>query len=160
MIVRRGTFADIPELLVLAKRAHALSSNAHIEFDEPGAKLLAANSMTTKGACFFVAVDEGGVLEGLLVGIEQEFGYLRACYAIDVVSFAESAAAARALVERFETWAFGERRVAQIMLGITFGGRHARAMGHIYSRSGFKSVGGVYTKNAPEPVRAEARATS
>ncbi len=156
MIVRKGNFADIGEILVMAKRAHAKSENAHLRFDEPGAKLLAANCMTTKSACLFVAVADDRIA-GLIAGLEQEFGYLQASYAIDIATFAESAEAARALVERFETWAFGERRVAQIMLGITFGGRHARAMGHLYSRSGFKTAGGIYTKNAPQWAPAEAR---
>jgi hypothetical protein len=156
MIVRHGNFADVTELLALAKQAHAKSANAHLEFDESGAKLLAANCMTSKGACLFVAVEGDGHIEGAILGLEQEYGYLKASYAVDVATFARSAAAACALIERFETWAFGERRCAQIVLGITYGGRHARAMGHIYNRAGFHSVGGVYLKNA----RKEARATS
>lgn len=153
MIVRKGGFDDIPELLVIAKRAHALSQNRHLEFDDDGARLLAANSMTTKGACLFVAVDDR--VRGAILGLEQEYGYLRASYAIDIATFAETPAAARALVERFETWAFHDRRCSQVVLGMTFGGRHARAMGHLYTRAGFTSSGGVYIKNAP--VRAEAR---
>lgn len=157
MIVRRGNFADIGDLLVLARKAHALSENAHLEFDEPGAKLLAANCMTTKGACLFVAVTDCGKIVGLMLGLEQDFGYLKASYAVDLATFAQNRQAAQALIERFETWAFGERRVAQIMLGITFGGRHAKAMGHLYRRSGYKTAGGVFTKNAPAPIQAEAR---
>ena len=153
MIVRHGGFADVGELLALAKRAHAVSANARLEFDEQGAKLLAAECMTSKGACVFVAIEDDQIV-GAIFGLEQEYGYLKASYAVDIATFATSQKAVAALLERFETWAFGERRVAQIVLGITFGGRHGRAMGHLYNRAGYHSVGGVYLKNARSRVEA------
>ena len=143
MQIRKATFADIPEMIDLGKRGHSLSENRHLEFDEPGAKLFGAQCMSSNGLCAFVAEDEGRII-GLLLGQEQQWPYLKAKLATDCVFFAERCDAFRALMHAFEAWAFDERKVDQIVMGVTFGGNSSAPL---YKRMGFAQTGGTFIKN-------------
>lgn len=145
MKVRPAVFSDIPEMLVFGRAAHARSDGAHLEFDEDGARLLGAQCITTKRLCAFVAED-GGKIVGILLGQVQDYPYLKAQFATDVAFVSARFGAGRILLQRFIVWAFEERRVAQVMLGVSFGGKSAQSVA-FFKRMGFKRTGGIFVMN-------------
>lgn len=150
MIVRKATFADIPAMLEIGRRAHEASENADFPFDESGAKLLGAATMTQSGMCAFVAV-EGEKIVGVLLGQTDKIPYAKLKYATDIVFYAAKPGAGRALMERFTHWALEERRVDQMLLGVSFGGKSARSANAFYKRMGFATVGGLFIRNRSKP---------
>lgn len=146
MIVRKATFDDIPAMIAIGRDVHAQSENASYAFDESSAKLLGASAITMKTMCAFVAEDKD-VIVGVVIGSEDRLPYAKVKFATDIVLFARAPGAGRALLDRLTTWAFDERRVDQMLLGVSFGGKSARSATALYRRKGFAPVGGLYVKN-------------
>jgi hypothetical protein len=146
LIVRKATFGDIPAILELGKTGHAQSENAQYEFDEQGARLLVASCVSQKALCAFVAEQDGRIV-GFLLGQEDRLPYLKMRYATDLVLYAAHPGAGRRLVEVFTDWGLGQRKVDQMMLGVSFGGRSKTKAESFYTRLGFKPVGGIFIKN-------------
>lgn len=142
--IRAALMDDIESVVELGKRGHALSRNAKYAFDEPGAKLLMAQCICNKRMCAFVAVD-GDKIVGVLLGLDDTLPYLKLRIASDIVTYAESPGAGRQLLKRFTTWAFDERRVDQMLLGVTSG--NVTSTTAIYKRLGFEPVGAMFTRN-------------
>jgi L-amino acid N-acyltransferase YncA len=144
--VRRATFADIPEMLAMGKAAHAQSESAYLPFDEAGAKILGAQCMTSKTLCAFVAEHDGKIV-GLVLGQEQEFPYLKAKFATDVAFYAQHPGAGRRLLRRFIEWARLERKVDQVVLCVSFGGKDSTSF---FNRHGFRKTGGMFVMDCNE----------
>jgi len=150
MEIRRGTFDDVPGIVEIGKRGHADSENARYPFNEGKTKLLLAQMITGKRTCVFVAVN-GSEIVGFLLGQEEEYVYCDLRYATDIAVYAEAVGAGRALLDRFEKWAFEERKVDQLLLGVSHGGRSAKRTESLYRRRGFAHVGGIFTKQRSNP---------
>jgi len=130
-------------MIELGRRGHTRSENAHLEFNEAGANIMGVQCLSLPTRCAFV-VEVDHRIVGLLIGVEQGFGYLNARYATDVVLYADFPGAGRALLRRFIAWAFDERGVDQVMMGVSFGGKSARSTGAFYRRCGFRHTGGMF----------------
>lgn len=149
MDVRRATFDDVPEIIEVGKRGHAASDNAQYPFNEQKAKLLLAQLIVGKKTCLFVAIKDAKIV-GFLMGQEEEYVYCDLRYATDIAVYGEAPGAWRALMDRFEKWAFEERKVDQLLLGVSHTAEHAHRTNAIYRRRGFSNVGGLFTKNRSE----------
>ena len=145
MEVRAATFEDIPSIIEIGKRGHAASENGGYPFNEGKTKLLLAQLIVGKKTCLFVAV-KAGIIAGFLMGQEEEYVYCDLRYATDIAVYAEAVGAGRLLLDRFETWAFDERKVDQLLLGVSHGGASAKRTESLYHRRGFDHVGGIFTK--------------
>lgn len=145
MNLRKATFADINAMVEFGKAVHAKSENAHLEFDEPGARLLGAHCISMKGLCAFV-VEDAGKIVGILLGQVQDYPYLKASFATDVAFLSMRFGAGRLLLQRFRHWAFEERKVAQIVMGVSFGGKSAQSAA-FYKRMGYRRTGGIFVMN-------------
>lgn len=145
MEIRAATFEDIPAIIEVGKRGHAASDNAGYPFNEGKTKLLLAQLVIGKKTCLFVAVVSGEIV-GFLMGQEEEYVYCDLRYATDIAVYAEFVGAGRALLARFEKWAFEERKVDQLLLGVSHGGASAQRTESLYRRRGFAHVGGIFTK--------------
>lgn len=139
---------DIDAIIEIGKRGHAASANADYEIDEQRMKLLCATLIAGKRTCLFVAKRAGAVV-GVLLGQEDIFGYCKLRYATDIALYAEVPGAGRKLMQRFERWAFDERKVDQVVMGVMHGGKSARHTEALYGRAGFTYVGGLYVKRRP-----------
>jgi len=146
MLVRAATFDDVDAIIAIGKRGHAASANACYPFNESKTKLLLAQLIVGKRTCLFVA-EEDRVIVGFLMGQEEEYVYCDLRYATDIAVYAEMVGAGRALLARFERWAFEERKVDQLLLGVSHGGDSAKRTAALYTRRGFAHVGGIFTKN-------------
>lgn len=146
MDVRRATFDDVPAIIEIGKRGHAASDNAQYPFNEQRAKLLLAQLIVGKQTCLFVATD-GDKIVGFLMGQEEQYVYCDLKYATDIAVYGEAPGAWRALMDRFEKWAFEERKVDQLLLGVSHSAENAQRANALYRRRGFNNVGGLFTKN-------------
>lgn len=146
MEIREATFDDVPEIIEIGKRGHAASDNARFKFNEAKAKLLCAQLIVGKTTCLFVAVDNGKIV-GILLGQTEEYVYCNMRYATDIALYAEAPGAGRALLKRFEKWAFDEKKVDQLLMGVSFKAGQNRQAEAMYRRRGFAHVGGIFTKN-------------
>lgn len=145
MEVRRATFEDVPAIIEIGKRGHAASDNARYPFNEQKTKLLLAQLIVGKKTCLFVAIADAKIA-GFLMGQEEEYVYCDLRYATDIAVYAEVVGAGRALLSRFEQWAFEERKVDQLLLGVSHAGATAHRTESLYRRRGFDHVGGIFTK--------------
>lgn len=150
MEIRRAAFADIPTMIEIGRRAHEASENHIYKFDEPSARLLGAAAITQKTLCAFVAEHEGSIV-GIVVGQEDKLPYAKVRFATDIVLYAEKPGVGRKLMDRFTQWAFEERKVDQMLLGVSFGGKSARSANAFYKRMGFSPTGGLFVRNRSEP---------
>jgi hypothetical protein len=145
VIVRRATFDDIPAVVEMGRKAHAESENKQYSFDESGARLLVAACISQKTLCAFVAEKDG--LAGFLLGQEERYAFLKLRYATDLVVYATHPGAGRKLIDAFTDWGLNQRKVDQMLLGVSFGGRSKDKADSYYTRLGFTPVGGIYIKN-------------
>ncbi len=145
MEIRAAEMGDIEAIVEIGKRGHAASANAAYKFDEMKTKILCASLIVGKKTCLFVAKADD-VIVGILLGQEDEYGYCRLRYATDIAVYSETPGAGRALMRRFEKWAFEERKVDQLLLGVSHGGKSTKQTESLYRRAGFSHVGGIYTK--------------
>ena len=143
--VRLAEFDEIEAIIEFGRRGHAASENARYEFDEGRTKLLLATLIAGKRTCVFVAA-EGDKIVGLLLGQEDSYAYCKMRYATDIALYAEAPGAGRKLLKKFEEWAFEERKVDQLIMGVSYGGKSAKSASSLYSKLGFEPVGGIYTK--------------
>lgn len=146
MQVRAATFEDVPAIIEIGKRGHAASENARYPFNEGKTKLLLAQLIIGKKTCLFVA-EVDGKIAGFLMGQEEEYIYCDLRYATDIAVYAEAVGAGRKLLDRFEKWALEERKVDQVLLGVSHGGRSSSGVAALYKRMGYTAVGGIFTKN-------------
>lgn len=130
-------------MVELGQRGHAKSSLAQYKFDPDGARLVGAACIASKDRCAFVA-EANGKIVGVLLGCEQNYEYVKAKLATDLVYFAELPGAGAKLMRRFIDWALEERRVQQVLLSETFGGRAPEKSHAFYRRLGASHVGGMY----------------
>lgn len=143
--IRRGTFDDIPGIIAIGKRGHAASENARYPFNEGKTKLLLAQLIIGKQTCIFVAVKDEAIV-GFLLGQEETYVYCDLRYATDIAVYAEAVGAGRKLLDAFEHWAFVDRKVDQLLLGVSHGGASAQRTESLYRRRGYTHVGGIFTK--------------
>lgn len=143
--VRRAGFEDVEGIIEIGKRGHTASENARYPFNEQKTKLLLAQLIIGKKTCLFVAEIDGKIV-GFLMGQEEEYVYCDLRYATDIAVYAEAVGAGRRLLDRFEFWAFEERKVDQLLLGVSHGGASAKQTESLYRRRGFTHVGGIFTK--------------
>ncbi len=149
--VREARVDDLDAMIELGKRGHAKSANAGYKFDDQRARLLGLCCIIDKNKCAFVACEQTvdplcERLVGLLLGVDEEYPYIKMNYATDLAVFAEAPGAGRKLVESFSRWALDDRRVDQLLMGVSFGGKSARAANALYRRMGFTQDGGMFTK--------------
>ena len=145
MLIRAALMDEIEAIIELGKRGHVASENAQYEFDEGKTKLLLATLIAGKRTCVFVAV-EGDKIVGLLLGQEDSYPYCKMRYATDISLYAEVPGSGRKLLKKFEEWAFEERKVDQLIMGVSYGGKSVKSASSLYSKLGFEPVGGIYTK--------------
>ncbi len=142
----RGALLDEVEAIVdIGKRGHAASENAAFEFEEDRAKLMVASCVVNRGTCALVAV-EGDKIVGFLLGKEEQYPYIKMRYATDLAIYAEAPGAGRKLIAAFEKWAFEQRKVHQMILAVSHGGKSAKSTEALYGRLGYTHVGGLFTK--------------
>jgi ribosomal protein S18 acetylase RimI-like enzyme len=146
MEILAAEMGDIEAIVEIGKRGHAASANARYEFDEMKTKILCATLIAGKKTCLFVAKDAGKIV-GILLGQEDTYGYCKLRYATDIACYSETPGAGRALMRRFEKWAFEERRVDMMCLGVSHGGRSERSTIALYKRAGYEHMGGIFTKH-------------
>jgi len=147
LVCREARIEDLDAMIELGKRGHAKSANAMYKFDEPRAKLLGLSCILDKNKCALVAVGNETVIVGVLLGIEQEYSYIKMTYATDLAVYAEAPGGGRLLLQAFTKWALEDRKVDQLLMGVSFGGKSARAANALYTRMGFTQDGGLFTKN-------------
>ena len=151
--VRAAKMDDIEAMVALGKIGHARSALSKYEYDEGKSKLLAARLICTRRACVLVA-EANGKIVGFLLGLAEDHFYAKMSYASDVVTYADTPGSGIRLLRAFEKWAFEERKVDQLMMGVTFGGDEADRTASLYRRLGFTAVGGIFTKNRGTPCPA------
>lgn len=145
MEILAAEMGDIEAIVEIGKRGHAASANARYAYDEMKTKILCATLIAGKATCLFIAKVNGKVV-GILLGQEDTYGYCKLRYATDIAVYSETPGAGRALMRRFEKWAFEERKVDQLLLGVSHGGKSTKATESLYRRAGFAHVGGIFTK--------------
>ncbi len=146
MEILAAEMGDIEAIVEIGKRGHAASANARYAFDEMKTKILCATLIAGKATCLFISRDKGKIT-GILLGQEDTYGYCKLRYATDIAIYSETPGAGRALMRRFEKWAFEERKVDQLLLGVSHGGKSARGTEAMYRRMGYEHVGGIFTRN-------------
>ncbi len=144
MEIRKAVLDDVEALIEIGKRGHADSENAKYDFDEGRAKLLAAQCVVANRLCAFVAVVDGKIV-GFLLGQMETYPYIKMTYSTDLALYSEHPGAGRKLIERFKVWAFEERKVDQIILAVSHGGKSASHAAALYRRLGYEHVGGLFT---------------
>lgn len=144
--VRRALLDEVEAIVEIGKRGHADSENRRYEFDEGRARLLVASCVCNRRTIALVAVDESKRIVGFLLGKEDDYLYCKMRYATDIAIYSEAPGAGRKLIERFEKWAFEDRKADQMILAVSHGGKSAKSTGALYSRMGYGHVGGLFTK--------------
>lgn len=150
MIVRAATFDDVPQMVELGRQGHAKSDMSHFAFDETGAKFMAAVCIRNEDHCAFVAEHED-TLVGLVLGMSQEYDYMKAWYATDLLVYSARYGAGASIMKRFIQWALEERKVDRVMLGETYGGRSASKAEGWYAKLGARRVGGMFVIDRESP---------
>lgn len=153
--IRAAKFADIPEIVRLAKEALSRSKYADIANLEPvmvkdAAFYCIANHAPRPGGALAVVADTGDHLEGMFIGVVRPF---YECLDIKVASnliwYSSPSASANAglgMERYFRRWAnLAEGRVL-IRYGLNDAINGPMRIGRILERQGFAHVGNMYEK--------------
>jgi hypothetical protein len=135
VIVRAATFDDVPQMVALGRQGHAKSDMARFAFDATGAKFMAGVCIRNDDHCAFVAEHAGDIV-GLVLGMAQEYDYMKAQYATDILVYSARPGSGALLMRRFIKWALDERKVDRVMLGETYGGRSSSKAEGWYAQLG------------------------
>ncbi len=145
MEIRVALLDECEAIVEIGKRGHAASDNSVFAFEEDRARLLVAQCVVGRQTCALVAVVDDRIV-GFLLGKEEQYPYIKMRYATDLAIYAEAPGAGRRLIAAFEKWAFEQRKVHQMILAVSHGGKSAKATDSLYKRLGYKHVGGLFTK--------------
>lgn len=148
MPIRFATLQDMPSLLAVGDRMHALTRFSTHPY-ESGRLAQAFADVITKGQgkyAFLVAVNtQGQVVGGLLGVMEQHIfspGWCASVMHYDVLPEARGGGYAVRLLKAFEQWA-RNRKAIEINLGVNSGGDFER-VGKFASRMGYSKIGENY----------------
>ena len=148
MPIRFATMQDMPDLLAVGERMHALTRfRAHPYERERLEK--AFTDLITQGQgkyAFLVAANSHGQVVGGLLGVMEQHifspGWCASVMHYDVVPEARGGGYAVRLLKAFEQWA-KNRQAIEINLGINSGGDFER-VGRFASRMGYRKIGENY----------------
>ncbi len=150
MAIRFATVEDIPALVALGKRMHAITRFRAFDYDEQRiAQALRAAFMQGKGryVCFVAADGENQVVGALLAVLERHIfsdQIIASVMHYDVLPERRMGGYGLRLIKAFEQWA-KNRKVAEISFGINSGGEHQQ-VGVFARRIGFEPVGENFVK--------------
>ena len=148
MPIRFATLHDMPELLAIGERMHALTRfKAHpYERDKLAQTFEALISQGQGKYAFLVAANaQDQVVGGLLGVMEQHIfspGWCASVMHYDVLPEARGGGYAVRLLKAFEQWA-KNRKAIEINLGINSGGDFER-VGRFAARMGYSKIGENY----------------
>lgn len=148
MPIRFATLNDMPALLALGERMHALTRfKAHpFERDKLAQTFEALINQGQGKYAFLVAANaQGQVVGGLLGVMEQHIfspGWCASVMHYDVLPEARGGGYAVRLLKAFEQWA-RNRKAIEINLGINSGGDFER-VGRFAARMGYSKIGENY----------------
>jgi GNAT superfamily N-acetyltransferase len=148
MPIRFATLQDMPDLLALGERMHALTRFRAQPFDrERLAQTFTALITQGQGKYAFMvaAKAQGRVVGGLLGVMEQQIfspGWSASVMHYDVLPEARGGGYAVRLLKAFEQWA-KNRQAVEINLGINSGGDFER-VGRFAQRMGYSKIGENY----------------
>lgn len=160
MAIRFATLEDVPALVALGCRMHALTRFRNLDF-KPAKVAQALADVITKGKHKYVLLvatgGEGTVVGGLLGVIEQHIFSDQLTASVmhfDVLPEARMGGHGVRLLKAFETWC-ANRKVVEIAFGIN-SGEHLEVLGRFATRMGYAKTGENYLKrnsSAPAVVK-------
>ena len=138
MEVRRGTVANIPEIVDLLEEYHPTSNLKEVPFVRRDLVKILEYYMRARESCPLIAVSEGKIVGILLGTLEPFFFNKRRYYATDL--FFISNGGGMQLLNAFKEWAWGVR-ADRIIMGVSSGEDRADTFLEL---SGFEKTGGMY----------------
>jgi hypothetical protein len=138
MTVRRATFADIPDLMAMAKAEHGHSRFANIPFDPVRAEQTFRAFID--GMATVVFITERGFIMGML----QPLAFSRLWNAYEMAWYSEDGSGME-LLKAFNKWAKDMRAINIVVhnyAGMVAGHKFDRVL----ARKGFTPIGGTYMK--------------
>lgn len=151
MPIRFATVADIPALVALGKRMHAITRFKRFTYHEERVTKALHDAFERGNGRYvcFVAEGSGGQVAGALLAVleRQIFSELLTASVMhyDVLPEKRMGGYGVRLLKAFETWA-ANRKVAEIAFGVN-SGADADAVGRFASKMGFEKVGENFVKS-------------
>lgn len=158
-MVRSGEYTDVPIIMELISEAHEFSKYKDLTIDKDVLKLLilgAIQRMNVKGeggTCVYVYDDDG--VHGFIIGVtERIYHVAKEFRASDIFFYVTESyndpLAFRMLLKSFEEWAWSNKRVKKIDIGITDIIGEPRRLAAVLSRFGYNECGLMVEKYRPE----------
>ena len=153
MAIRFARLDDVPALVALGERMHALTRFRSLDF-EPAKVAQALTDVIGKGGhtyVFLVATGAGGKLVGGLLGVLEQHIFSDQLTAsvvhFDVLPEARMGGHGVRLLKAFETWC-ANRKVVEIAFGIN-SGEQLDTLARFAERMGYSKTGENYVKRTP-----------
>lgn len=151
MSIRPATFSDIPKMTALLQDGYERSKyvdRGRVDAQEAKQLLLGAvQRMEVRGvggACVYVA-EKDGELTGLIVGMTERVYHIGdRLRATDLFFYTKEDApkvTALALMKAFEAWATSNRKVIEIVLGVTDIVGDPERLARVYEKRGYARCG-------------------
>ncbi len=158
MAIRFAIVEDVPALVALGARMHALTRFRNLDF-RPDKVARALSDVITQGRhkyVFFVATSADGRIVGGLLGVLEQHIFSDQLTAsvmhFDVLPEARMGGHGMRLLKAFETWC-ANRKVLEIAFGVNSGADLQR-VGRFAERVGYVVVGTNYMKSLAGPTGA------
>lgn len=150
MTIRFATEKDIPSLLLVGQRMHALTRFRRFDFNAEKAKRACEQLIASgqKKYAFLVATDSANQVVGGLIGVLEQHIFSDQLTAsimhFDVLPEARAGGHGVRLLKAFEQWA-ANRRVVEISFGIN-SGEELEKLARFAQRMGYTPVGDNFVK--------------
>jgi GNAT superfamily N-acetyltransferase len=152
MAIRFAQLEDVPALVALGERMHALTRFRSLDYKREKVAQALTDAIT-KGKhkyVFFVAIGAESKLVGGLLGVLEQHIFSNQLTAsvvhFDVLPEARMGGHGVRLLRAFETWC-ANRKVVEIVFGIN-SGEHLETLGRFAQRMGYTRIGENYLKEA------------
>jgi GNAT superfamily N-acetyltransferase len=150
MAIRFASIDDVPALVALGERMHALTRSRTLDY-KPQKVAQALTDVITKGQhkyVFFVATGAHAQVVGGLLGVLEQHMFSDQLTAsvmhFDVLPEARMGGHGVRLLKAFETWC-ANRKVVEIVFGIN-SGEHLETLANFAGRMGYRAIGQNFVK--------------
>ena len=151
-MIREAELGDMVKIKRLALGYLERSAYKGIDVDERQG-MHALNHCRQSKMAFLWVGEKDGKIEAVLAGMVQEYWFSsKDKFATDLVFVCNVPNMAPALMNKFTEWAWGQKRVREVTMGLSSGMGDVERAGQFYETMGYQKLGGLYMLRNPNIV--------
>lgn len=146
-MIRKATYSDIAAIIALGCEAVASSELANPVMPDPDVARPTLQRMLRDPAVLVLVAENGGKeIVGFIIGAVDSHWYCKRWFVTDMGFWVREGhkTYALGLLRRLLKWAKAIPKVSEVLLATSIGQRNDEKAGELFTRNGFRRIGGMY----------------